>query len=218
MNRYFLVSENQSRRGVPADVKQRLNAYREAKEETRNLPPHIRPQPLAKYESSKWSRVENADDDKPSNAAPEHAHLPAVKLPAYAKSKASKVAPFFSQLTSIPQNVDSNQLFLDLVLRRKKKKTPMPIVKQIASKLVRQPNFDPKWLDPGVISSVKKTPLKKKKLNESDAGFTTASEDDGQSNAANRSGRASDVATADPNHNAWARHTDILPKPAWISN
>ncbi len=218
MKRYMLVPETTTRRGLPADVKQKLATFRNEKGEYINIPPHIRPQPLVKYESRQYDETMEAPaPEKPPPTAPSEALLN-LKLPAYAQRKAVYLVPFFNQIKpTLPDTIDPNTLFTDLVKRTKRKLNPRAIVINTAKRLLAIPGFNKAWLDPGLVAASKPpkraaVPAKRKRLVISDDD----DDDEVRPSATAHSDRSGDVATANPKHNQWALTAgDIAPKPAW---
>ncbi len=221
MKRYMLVPETVNKRGLPTDVRQKLTTFRNEKGEYINIPPHIRPQPLVKYESRQYDETLEADESPPT--APSEPLLE-LKLPGYAQRKAVYLAPFFNQIKpALPANIDANTLFLDLVKRGKRKLNTRAVLLSTAKRLLAIPGFNKAWLDPNlvVLSKTSKQsragPSKRKRLITSSEDDIATEEDEARPSATAHSDRSGNVATANPNHNQWSLTAgDVAKKPSWF--
>lgn len=75
---------------VPPDIQHKLMSHKEEKKEMTNIPPHIRPQPLIKYSSNKWSRTVNLPAAVAAAvAAGAQQQVPAAPAPAVSVSSSS---------------------------------------------------------------------------------------------------------------------------------
>ncbi len=110
---------------LPPDIKQKMNAYQDAKREIENVTPQIRPQPLEKYDVNKEKRIietdpaETDDDDKDSNKLDKlSSKADLAALPGYIRARAKRLLPYLSRVNIGDLNI-SNLLY-DLTSASKK--------------------------------------------------------------------------------------------------
>lgn len=180
MRRYFLVPENRVGNSValPADIQQKVSEYNDAKNQMYNVPPHIRPQPLVKYEAEKWSHTQHLDDSATTTVAQESevSEVDVEKLPKYARPKAENIMLYWKPvLAQLPEGVKETTLIRDLVTKRQHKVVPPILLKSVVKYLLAQPGFQQKWLDPTLLEMLKprempRGDIKKKKSKKRKSG------------------------------------------------
>jgi len=230
MKRFMLVPESQASSRLAPDLRQKLHSYQEAKEENFNIPPHIRPQPLAKYDSRKWSQVIESDSPKgPDDPSLNLNEFNGPSLPKYAIAKANKVLPYLSLVQGrLPVGLDRAVLMTDLVTKRKVKLTPPNVLRAVVRALLHQAGFVASWLDAPLLAHYKPKRTKtlvgrRKSTTPKRRAPLAAAPPDGDDGAARLSqlahaGRSGVVPTTQPLMNPWmneeAAHS-VSKKPAW---
>jgi len=230
MKRFMLVPESQASSRLTPDLRQKLYSYQEAKQENFNIPPHIRPQPLVKYEARKWSQVIDTNPTPNLNESPQGKGV-GRQVPNYAIAKANKISPFLSVIQArLPPGFETAALLTDLVTRRKTKESPPVILKMAVRMLLKQTGFLSSWLDPALltrfktpprpksVSSVKRkpaTPKKRQRLLQ-----TSEDEDTARQTQQAYTARSGAVPTTLPTTNSWLTDVSaqsIQKQPAWAS-
>ncbi len=60
---------------LPSDVAEKLDEYKDQKNQAYNVPPHIRPQPMTKYDAVQHERVESGDANTTKSPAERHTEI-----------------------------------------------------------------------------------------------------------------------------------------------
>ena len=123
------VPETLHGKSVPADIRQKVEAYRINKEENLNEAPHVRPYPLEKYETQKTKETVDAGElsgkvtNEASNLGSASHYKSASdavdKLPHYMRARARRILPYV--LNTNYGEVDLSALLYDLLKKNSKK-------------------------------------------------------------------------------------------------
>ncbi len=140
MKRYYLTEtlpENKNTKDLPPDIKQKLEAYKDAKREISNAAPKIRPYPLEVYEVEKDSQVREPTDGV--NAPIINNNLLARRLPQISKLPQNVQARAKRLLTYLEHtnigNMDIDNLLYDLTTKSKKIKSRPEELKSVIRQL-----------------------------------------------------------------------------------
>ena len=153
----------------PPDIKRKLATRDEEKQTMSNIPPHIRPQPLIKYSSSKWSRTINATPSPPASPVESEEMEKEDKegviaralasLPTYAQYKAKRLAEHLYKIA--PAEEEFSNLLYDLTSKSIHLRTHTPgLLERVLEELERDPtlpaNYYRNKIDRAERSKVKK--------------------------------------------------------------
>lgn len=114
---------------LPPDVRQKLEGYHEEKDSYKNIPPAIRPHPMAKYETSKvetmmtpQDRAEELEEIAGSDDTPRKSKeldSAILSLPKHARPRAKKLAAYLPTVNT--GTLDIKDLLYDLTVPNVKK-------------------------------------------------------------------------------------------------
>lgn len=142
---------NSDPKQYPPDIRRMLETYQRESKEYENQTPHVRPQPLEKYEIHKVKRTENSDNMLPDASAPIPPSAREIKrainqLPKASQAKAKKLAPTVSVMPLGNESIRAVLYDLTSKTRRLQVEDPR-VLEDIIQRLNGDPDIKSKWYE-----------------------------------------------------------------------